>query len=93
MALVLSLVIDDQVFVGDVPITLKKIYGDGRCDMTVYGETFEITDTHSVEILPEVFISAGFLGANTNQIRLVFDAPKQIEIWRAVHYWERKNAT
>lgn len=91
MALVLSLTEQDQVFVDDVPITLKAIYGDGRCDLLVEGEVLEIMDTHSTEVLPNVMISAGLLAPNTKQIRLIFNAPRVIEIWRAKEYWERKN--
>lgn len=78
-------------YVGGEKFCVSKIYGPMSFRITDNeGTDYEITDNSSVEIMPEVFVSAGLDG--TKKIaRLAIEAPKRIEILRPKVYWKRKN--
>lgn len=87
MALVLSVRESESVYVGDTKITLQKILTPVRYKVLVDGGAhhfdaiYEITAKERVEILPDVFLSAG-IDANMREAKLAFDAPRDRVILR-----------
>ncbi len=86
MALVLAVYENDQIFVDDDCLTILKVYKSGGCKLEVHGKIIVIDDTQSIEVLPEVLLSAGIAPVNTLQSRLVFSAPRKKIILRGDMY-------
>lgn len=93
MSLVLSLRTTDDFFVGDQQLEVTRIYDDTTFTLTRREEnsdddvSFEITEKEAVEVLPDVFVSAGDL-FQRGIIRAVIDAPRNILILRGDNYRE-----
>ena len=86
MPLILSVTEGDDIFINDDRLIVEAIYGDGRCDVMLGDQEFEIGDAKSVEVMPEVLVSAGLLANNPRYVRLVFKAPRSIMILRGEKY-------
>lgn len=87
MPLVLSLREGDDFYVDDQQFLVNRIYDETSFDLFKAGEVDEthhpiaITEKQAVEVLPDVFISAGDL-FQRGIVRAVIDAPRDILILR-----------
>lgn len=86
MPLIITLGIDEDVFIADDRIVVKEIYGDGDIDIEANGEPMQIGDAEMSEVFPDVMMSAGLLANHPNFIRLVIDAPREKRILRGDKY-------
>ena len=89
MALVLGLSDGDDFFVGDERVTLESVIEPVAFTLKVRGDEFLITDRKSVEVLPDVMISAGTPGRSC-VVKVVIDAPRSVPIWRGNIYREKQ---
>jgi hypothetical protein len=91
MPLVLSLRQSDDMFIGDQQFEVTRIYNETSFTLTRREEnaddekSFEISEREAVEVLPNVFVSAGDL-FQRGIIRAVIDAPRSIMILRGDNY-------
>jgi hypothetical protein len=83
MPLVLSLREGADFFVDGTRIIVKTIREPSDFDLVVDGKpgVKTITDREAVEVLPDVFVSAG-PRPRPHSVRLVIDAPLEISILR-----------
>lgn len=84
MALILSAREGESVYIGDVRLVVIDILSADRFKVLVEGPldtVHEIRHTERVEVLPEVFLSAGNTGSS-EAVKLVFEAPKDRVILR-----------
>ena len=91
MALVLSVLPNESVYVGDRKITLLSILTPVKYKVLVEGPMdtiYEITSKQRTEILPDVYLSAG-VDASMIQAKLAFDAPRDRVILRQRLYERR----
>lgn len=82
MALILSVSVGEDIHIAGQVIYVEMIYGDGNCTLRVRDEIVAVGDRRSIEIFPEVMVSAGRLGKNPRYIQLNFRAPRDIDIER-----------
>jgi len=88
MALSLGVRVGGDVFIGDDCIKVVKIHGEEEFIVAHHqedlsGKTYKITAEKALEVLPEVFISAGRGKAGSSKLaRLVITAPREIKISR-----------
>lgn len=87
MALILAAQENESVFIGDVKVTVTDILHPTLFKVAVEGQgaaldtIYTIRSSERVEILPDVFLSAGNTGSMTH-VKLVFEAPKDRVILR-----------
>lgn len=82
MALVLKLKVGDAVMIGRERFHVSKIYD--RTSFTFVNDdarSFRITENEAVEVMPDVFVSAGDL-YESGIVRVVIDAPRDVLIVR-----------
>ena len=97
MALVLGVREGESVFIDDRKITLQKILTPVRYKVLVEGgphqfdAIYEITAKERVEILPDVYLSAG-VDASMDHAKLAFDAPRNRVILRQRLYEQKQGA-
>ena len=91
MPLVLSLREGQDFFLGDEQVVVGRVHGIVKFEVKVKktGKCHEISDAESVEILPDVFLSAGDR-PQKGIARVAIDAPREIKITRGDRY--RENA-
>lgn len=69
--------------VADKPFQVKELR---EPDMAILldrqGIEYTVTDDMSEEIVPDVFVSLGSSNNKARSIKLAFDAPREIPIWR-----------
>lgn len=84
MALSLSLRKNDDVIIGDQYFILSEVVHGGLFVLKNIetGQSFEITDMEAVEIMSDVFVSAGDYDDSYGQVRVVIDAPREVSILR-----------
>lgn len=84
MALSLSLRKNEDVLIGDQSFVVSEVMNGGRFFLqnAETGQTFEITDMEAVEIMSDVFVSAGDYDDSYGQVRVVIDAPREVSILR-----------
>lgn len=89
MPLILSLRRNEDFYVADERVVLTRIRSKNDFDVVVesVGKEFQITDLEAVEIIPDVFVSAGDY-YQTGQVRVVIEAPREIRILRGERYRE-----
>jgi len=80
MALSLGVSVGSRIFIGDDILRVIAMPSATILEVSVKGKRFTVTDNERKEVLPDVFVSAGFGDGNTN--RLVFEAPRRIPIHR-----------
>lgn len=87
MALVLSLKEGEDVFVDDDRVLLRAVASTDRFEVVSRLGTFSVSDQKMVEVLPDVFMSAG---NRTHQgtVRLSIEAPPSKVILRGARYRE-----
>lgn len=105
MALALKLREGQRVYVGDTRVQLIQILGPMKFKIEVQrpaiNEQYTITDKMGTKILPNVVVSAGLneqsyesekYGSQYPElsVKLLFTAPREIEILREHLYWARK---
>ena len=96
MPLVLSMKRGDDMFITDQQFEVTRIFDDTSFTLTRREEnadderSFDITEKEAVEILTDVFVSAGDLFQN-GIIRAVIDAPRSILILRGDNFREGAN--
>jgi len=84
MALVLAAQEGESIYIGDRRLVLEEIVTPTVFKVRVEGPldcVFTIRTTEGVEILPDVFLSAGNTGSMTSA-KLVFEAPRDKVILR-----------
>jgi sRNA-binding carbon storage regulator CsrA len=85
MALILAAQQNESVFIGDVKLTVINILSPSLFKVKVWGEAFDtiftIRSSERVEVLPDVFLSAGNTGS-MEHVKMVFEAPKDRIILR-----------
>jgi len=92
MALILTVLPDESVYIDDCKITLLKILTPVKYKVLVEGPldtVYEITASMRTEILPDVFLSAG-IDASMTQAKLAFDAPRNRVILRQRLYEKQR---
>lgn len=89
MPLVITVEEGEALYIDDERFVIKKIYSDGKCDISAGWETITLGDLKAEEISPEVWVAAGLLSENARFLRLIFKAPRSISIQRGSRY--RKN--
>lgn len=93
MPLVLSLKEGDDFWVNDRQLVVDRIADGSHFTLRVEGEDRpkEITDTKAREVMTDVFVSAGGF-YKYGMIRVVIEAPREIEILRGDRYRSKKRA-
>ena len=88
MALILSLKEGQDFYVGDERFLLEEILGENEFVISGQSDSngkpckkWTITDAHSREIMPDVFVAAGEM-YQSNVASVVVDAPRNILILR-----------
>jgi sRNA-binding carbon storage regulator CsrA len=93
MALILAVRNGESVFIGDTKVTLIDVFHAQHFKVRVDGPldyVFDIRASERVEILPDVFLSAGNTGT-TDEVKFVLEAPRDKVILRERLY--RKTRT
>jgi len=89
MALVLSLKLGQDFFVEAVRFILIEVTNDVcfrlKCEAEDCNDEFTITDKQSVEIMPEVFVSAGDC-QQLHAVKAVIEAPSDLLVLRGDKY-------
>lgn len=87
MPLVLSLRQRQDFFVGDERFVIDHVYSDThfRIRHEATGKVFDITDTMSTEILPDVRVFAGDQ-EQAMLVRVAIEAPREIVVLRGERY-------
>jgi len=87
MALVLSLKQDQSFYLNDQKVTVTEVITPTCFVLELEGQPKPVTvdDSHSVEIVPEVWVAAG-KPVSVGLIRVVIDAPREILILREENY-------
>jgi sRNA-binding carbon storage regulator CsrA len=87
MPLVLSLRAGQDFYVNDEQVLVHVVRDPRRFDLKVVssGRVFAVTDQEAVEIMEDVFVSAGDRPQN-GLARVAIDAPREIEILRGDRY-------
>lgn len=85
MALVISMKEGDDVFVGAACVQLTRILAPNRFRMTSADREFEVGEEVAVEVLPNVFVSAGH-NAHRDMARVAIEAPQDQLILRGDAY-------
>jgi len=89
MALVLGMREGERFFVGDVAVRVIDVDTGAKFTLEVddaFTRRIVVKNDSRVEILPEVYASAGF--GSAAQVRVLLEAPKHIRILREKHYEE-----
>jgi sRNA-binding carbon storage regulator CsrA len=84
MALILAARENESVFIGDDKLTIIDIIHPTEFKVRVEGmidSVYTIKSSERVEVLPDVFLSAGNTG-NMVSVKLVFEAPRDRVILR-----------
>jgi sRNA-binding carbon storage regulator CsrA len=84
MALILGAFEGESVYIGDHKLTVVDIIQPTLFKVLLEGDldtVFTIRSNERVEILPDVFLSAGNTG-NMDSVKLVFEAPRERVILR-----------
>lgn len=98
MPLVISLRAGDRVLIQDQPFIVDALYDDIclnlRNEKPAPGAhpVFKISDKEAVEVMPDVFVSTGDV-FQTGMVRVVFDAPRSIQIRRGERRESKKGET
>ncbi len=91
MALILALKEGEIFYVDDRPVKVSKIISAHRFKLSVdkdwVTEEYLITSYSRVEVLPNVFCSAGST-PSVRQVRVLIEAPKNIKLLRDKCYDE-----
>ena len=89
MALVLSLRKGQDFYLDDVQVLVTRVDGLMHFQLMLAssGQSFVITDAESVEIMPDVFVSAGDR-PQRGIARVAIDAPREIRITRGDRWRE-----
>ena len=82
MGLVLTLRPHEKIRIGKAVAYVELSDDIDSIPMNVDGTVFYVTDKKKVEILLDVYVSAGFYNEDFQQYRVVFDAPREIKIFR-----------
>lgn len=92
MALALALQEGRSFYVGDVQISVERIIAPYRYKIRVHGAIdtiMEVSDRERVEVLPDVFISAGHPWEKEGSgrwVKAIIEAPMSIKILRSEIY-------
>jgi hypothetical protein len=81
MALIIGVPMGKDFYVGETRIEVIDITDELNYRLRVGSQEFDISDDCSVEVLPEVLISAGKRGGS-DIARIAIQAPKRIPIRR-----------
>jgi len=83
MALSLSMRKNEDVLIGEQSFIVSEVLGGGRFFLqnSETGKSFEITELEAVEVMSDVFVSAGEYDSDL-QVRVVIDAPREVFILR-----------
>jgi hypothetical protein len=85
MGLVLGLTIGKDVYFNKVKVTLESVSSPTRYKVKVHGEAldqiFEVENTATTEIMPNVFVSAGPTH-RPGCAKMVIEAPQSVNIKR-----------
>ena len=89
MALVLSLREGQDFYLDDAQALVTRVDGLMRFQLMLAssGQSFVITDAESVEVMPDVFVSAGDR-PQRGIARVAIDAPREIRITRGDRWRE-----
>ena len=89
MALVLSLREGQDFYLDDAQVLVTRVDGLMHFQLMLAssGQSFVITDAESVEIMPDVFVSAGDR-PQRGIARVAIDAPREIRITRGDRWRE-----
>ena len=89
MALVLSLREGQDFYLDDAQVLVTRVDGlmHFQLMLAASGQSFVITDAESVEVLPDVFVSAGDR-PQRGIARVAIDAPREIRITRGDRWRE-----
>ncbi len=86
MPLILTVEEGDEIYIGPEDyVKVLSVISDGlvRCRLGDEDQKIvDVADKKSTEIFPDVFMSAGLKSKNRRLIRLLFNAPREIEIGR-----------
>lgn len=107
MALSLRFKEGERVFIGNIPVLVAEILGPQKFKVDVQHpsitQRYTVTDRIGVQILPNVVVSAGLNervykdsgnGQNPDDsVKMVFKAPRAIEILREPIYRARQRGT
>jgi hypothetical protein len=87
MALVLSLRKTQDFYVGTERFVMEVVHSEKlfRVRRESTGQTFEISDTTAIEVMDEVFVSAGD-DPPPQTARIVISAPRNIRVLRGEKY-------
>lgn len=87
MALVLGLKEGESFYVDKKPVKVSKVKSANNFTLTIENEfaseSFEINGESRVQILPEVYCSAGY--GSMQQVRVLVEAPRHIKLLRGKH--------
>ena len=89
MALVLSLREGQDFYLDDAQVLVTRVEGLMHFQLMLAssGQSFVITDAESVEVMPDVFVSAGDR-PQRGIARVAIDAPREIRITRGDRWRE-----
>lgn len=92
MALILGVQAGSRIYIGDTPLDVVSTQGYQSIRVQIDGKGYDITQEESVEVYPQVRMSAGVPvhKRNTPLPRLVIEAPREIVILRSELYERSK---
>lgn len=94
MSLVLSMREGDDFYVANVRFVLREVHAETRFDLYLPStkQLFKISEKEAINVLPDVFISAGDRG-QSGIARVAIDAPRSILILRGDSYRAQQRET
>lgn len=89
MALILGMKEGRSFFVGDTKVTVEEVVHQQRFKVRVHGamdKLLEVDVKQRVEILTDVFVSAGKPHQNRDLVQVAIEAPRHVKVLRDVLY-------